>query len=73
MGLILRNWMLHKIQLLATKLAKAVTVRPKLFHVEQFGFPQGPVNLAHRQASEGEFRQSCERGGRAHRGVSNIP
>jgi hypothetical protein len=53
MGLILRNWMLHKIQPLATKLAKAVTVRPKLFHVEQFGFLQGLFNLAHRQASEG--------------------
>jgi hypothetical protein len=38
MGIILRNCRLNKTQLLATNLAKAVPVRPKLFHVEQFGF-----------------------------------
>jgi len=39
MGIILRNCKLNKIQLLATNLAKAVTVRLKLFHVEQFSAP----------------------------------
>ena len=38
-GIILRNCKLNKIQLLATNLAKAVTVRLKLFHVEQFSAP----------------------------------
>jgi len=38
MGIILRNCRLNKTQLLATNLAKAVTVRLKLFHVEQFRF-----------------------------------
>jgi hypothetical protein len=37
MGIILRNCKRKKIQPLATNLAKAVTVHPKLFHVEQFG------------------------------------
>ena len=36
MGLILRNCKPKKTQLLATNLAKAITVHPKLFHVEQF-------------------------------------
>ena len=44
MGIILRNCKLHKTQLLPTNLAKAVTVRLKLFHVEQFRFaPTGPL------------------------------
>jgi hypothetical protein len=36
MGIILRNCKGKKTELLTTKLAKAVTVHPKLFHVEQF-------------------------------------
>jgi hypothetical protein len=35
MGLILRNCKLKKTQPLPTNLAKAVTIHPKLFHVEQ--------------------------------------
>ena len=40
MGIILRNCNLKKRQLLTTKLAKAVPIRPKLFHVEQFRAPR---------------------------------
>jgi hypothetical protein len=36
MAIILRNCIYKKTKLLATKLAKAVPVRQKLFHVEQF-------------------------------------
>ena len=45
MGIILRNCKRKKTKLLATKLAKAVTVHPKLFHVEQFALtpPDSPA------------------------------
>jgi len=39
MGLILRNCISNKIKSLTTNLAKPVPIRPRLFHVEQFGFP----------------------------------
>ena len=36
MGIILRNCIRNKTKPLTTKLAKALPVHPKLFHVEQF-------------------------------------
>ena len=38
-GIILRNCICNKIKPLTTKLAKAVPIHPKLFHVEQFASP----------------------------------